>query len=604
MSSKRRLPIVVDLPTGDPRLGFESYVDVISRAILGGDPARFTVALYGDWGSGKSSLLKALKARLSPKASTEETAPEDDPILVDFDAWRYADKGAVALSMLLRIERAVELRSQTDRVSAKVRKGLTSTLSVIRQVIKSVQISAWGFNVGVQVPEATSTTDAETALQPFDQLSDIASHLPSGQRIVVLIDDLDRCTPEAVVDVVEAINVLTDITGIVFVLALDYRYLTGAIRQKYKNIDADQFIENIVQVPFHIPTPQIDHFEFSHVIQNWDEVKSFMDGVDERELKDILRFGLRSNPRQLKRLLNLYLITAEIASIKNEMRHTALKLLALRISWPRVFSALQKDLEAVKRIEHPSIPWVELKFDEFVSNQWRRNQQATERAELGNGNNVEPVCSSSNADREFRSDFDLADEAQEDLDEFINRLLLDGGEDVYASDVLAVMVVAQETTRELSDSEQNVGEVKEAKSRLQDTYDRAPRFLQAAYDRAKSMVPIGADDNSIETPSYFRFSRSSARRNTVVYAIMRIRPRIETLRVNVTLFKTTYEDLSVANLPSEFVRDAKEVENSPGDLTSNLVLGGFDDEELAEERLNSLRRILEFAYDRVGNDES
>lgn len=590
ITSSERLPIVVDLPTHDPRLGFETYVDVIARAILGGYPARFTVALYGDWGSGKSSLLKALKGKLGVPPERNQPALGYSPILVDFDAWRYADKGAVTLSMLLRIESAVERRTQTDGVSAQVREGLKKTLSVIRQVIKSVQISAWGLNFSMQPQDASASTDAEAALQPFEQLSDIASQLPSDQRIIVFIDDLDRCTPEAVVDVVEAINVLTDIEGIVFVLALDYRYLTNAIRAKYKDVDADQFIEKIVQVPFHIPTPQIDNLEFSHVINNWDEVSSFLSGVSEDDLKAILRLGLRSNPRQLKRLINLYLITSAIANIEEPMRNTALKLLALRISWPTVFLALQKDLEVRKRADKNSDSWRKLKFDDFLAS-WRRNQQAVPQGEIAGVGEEESSL-------EFKSDFGLPEDGAEALDEFFSTLFLDEGEDVQADDVLSVMLVAQETTRDPGADELTAQEP--SGGRLRITYDLAPDYLRDAFERAKNLSDFGDEDNSQEMPHYYRFSRSTNRRNTVVYAIMRIRPKIETLRIEVTLFDTSSGDLGAADLPEGFVNQLKQVEGSAGDWNGTVILDGLEDQFVADEKFEQLKRILRFAYDRVG----
>ncbi len=69
-----------------------------------------------------------------------------------------------------------------------------------------------------------------------------------------MVDDLDRCTPDGVVNVLEAIHVLTDIEGFVFVVALDREYLTKAIMQKYREDGlAERFIEKIVQIPFSIP---------------------------------------------------------------------------------------------------------------------------------------------------------------------------------------------------------------------------------------------------------------------------------------------------------------------------------------------------------------
>ena len=56
-----RLPIIVGTPSATPGLGFDSYAEGIAAAALDGAPARYTIGLYGPWGTGKSSLLQSVK---------------------------------------------------------------------------------------------------------------------------------------------------------------------------------------------------------------------------------------------------------------------------------------------------------------------------------------------------------------------------------------------------------------------------------------------------------------------------------------------------------------------------------------------------------------
>lgn len=100
-------------------------------------------------------------------------------------------------------------------------------------------------------------------------------------RIVVLVDDLDRCTPETIVNVIETIHTLTDLERFVFVLALDYEYLASAIRNRYPTSDEHQFIENIVQVPFQIPPVEFTSESVAEVIgyELWREIhRDWLDG--------------------------------------------------------------------------------------------------------------------------------------------------------------------------------------------------------------------------------------------------------------------------------------------------------------------------------------
>ena len=55
------IPIIADLPTADPGLGFAEYASAFACAIRGGTPPEFTIGIDGSWGSGKSSLLRAIE---------------------------------------------------------------------------------------------------------------------------------------------------------------------------------------------------------------------------------------------------------------------------------------------------------------------------------------------------------------------------------------------------------------------------------------------------------------------------------------------------------------------------------------------------------------
>jgi chromosomal replication initiation ATPase DnaA len=86
------IQIIADIPTRSPGLGFEEYVEALTDAIRGGDPPQFTIGLYGPWGSGKSSLLSAIHARL------EKYHPEVVPVV--FEAWRYDQSQHLVVPLL------------------------------------------------------------------------------------------------------------------------------------------------------------------------------------------------------------------------------------------------------------------------------------------------------------------------------------------------------------------------------------------------------------------------------------------------------------------------------------------------------------------------
>lgn len=74
-------------------------------------------------------------------------------------------------------------------------------------------------------------------------------------RIVLYIDDLDRCPTELVVQVLEAVHLLLAFPLFVVVVAVDSRWLTSSLREHYAQLDGDgaapeDYLEKIFQIPF------------------------------------------------------------------------------------------------------------------------------------------------------------------------------------------------------------------------------------------------------------------------------------------------------------------------------------------------------------------
>jgi hypothetical protein len=75
-------------------------------------------------------------------------------------------------------------------------------------------------------------------------------------RLVVFIDDLDRCTPDKVPEVLEAIKLFTTTRRCVYVLGLDHDIVRQGIETKYEFPESEgaaEYLEKIVQIPFHLP---------------------------------------------------------------------------------------------------------------------------------------------------------------------------------------------------------------------------------------------------------------------------------------------------------------------------------------------------------------
>ena len=80
-------------------------------------------------------------------------------------------------------------------------------------------------------------------------------------RILVLIDDLDRCEPAKAVEVLQAVNLLLNFRSFVVCLGIDARIITGAVEKHYEGLlgragaSGYEYLDKIVQIPFRIPEP-------------------------------------------------------------------------------------------------------------------------------------------------------------------------------------------------------------------------------------------------------------------------------------------------------------------------------------------------------------
>ncbi len=341
----KTIPVVVDVPTETPKLDFEKYVEGITAAVLGGSPARYTVGIYGPWGSGKSSLLSAVAKMLSTPPERGHAA--GSPIVVRFDAWRYQKADDLIFPLLAAVEDAI--------VAARPANGsrLAKMGAKLSKFVGALEVSFMGvgarFESGGSEPKQADSS--REFWSPFSTLSGLGSSEEESERIVVMVDDLDRCAPDRVMNVLEAIHVLTDIEGFVFVLALDREYLTKAIQERYSEdrAGAERFIEKIVQIPFTIPQRRVTGAVLNDIIDGWNEDRglrgTWFNAGDERILETIVSVALRSNPRQVKRLINLYLLIRHMEWHSISDTGLLLRVLGLQLALPTDYIRLGWEIE-------------------------------------------------------------------------------------------------------------------------------------------------------------------------------------------------------------------------------------------------------------------
>jgi KAP family P-loop domain len=430
-------------------LGFRVHVELVRSVVTDAKQLPVTIGIFADWGGGKSSLMKLLEKSLDPEiwpAGSAERARCEKIACLYFNGWLFEGyddaKSAILTSVLLAL-------GEHMRFGPKIRDKVVSLLKsvnwmrVARLGFKHVAVPAFGaFASGgatlvpgllgavpgsVDLPwgkkessgdkEGEKTPAKESGIKDSEWEDLIKKDESSGsmmdvrsfrvkfsnllkeckiESLVILIDDLDRCSPERIIENLEAIKLFLNVENTAFVIGADKRIVQHAIEWRYNQdgggpaLDDDtrvaitkDYLEKLIQVPYRLPRLSPSEIEsymtllFCHSHLGEEESRScraaceqqreanrygtFGYGAVKDHLKDkvpapladalafcassapLITECLKGNPRQVKRFLNALQLRkklAEIAKLTNVEDAALVKLMILEYSQEKLFFEL------------------------------------------------------------------------------------------------------------------------------------------------------------------------------------------------------------------------------------------------------------------------
>ncbi len=315
------------------------------------------VAIYGDWGTGKTSAmrwlegllaiwnrqyaeLRALRAQAAEAEADDEhgdhdghNAPSDPGVIVRsvwFCPWKYRDQDEVWRGLIAEVILAsIDVRGATEeRVLTAVKQlGMFLGRSFLH-ALASMRLSVGGASVDMRRidevladyrdtahPEAAYLNQFEYTLGKWirDTISD------AGERMVVFIDDLDRCMPEVALRVLEALKLYLNIPDLVFVVGVDRGVIDQLVREHYtrlglepeksKHYLAKMFQVEVVVAPSESQAEDFLDLQLRAISESTNKYWTTRLSAHEQEIfRDVLLQLAKRNPRELKRLLNSALI--------------------------------------------------------------------------------------------------------------------------------------------------------------------------------------------------------------------------------------------------------------------------------------------------------
>lgn len=309
--------IISDAAVGCSRdmLQFARYVDpLITLFDDGYAETPFTVGIFGSWGSGKSTLLKMLNERL-----------ENEPykgrfICVNFNPWIYRGEENMLIPLLhtLRDELS-ESKWEKFKESAE-RIGNVLVRLAAGVILKHVTAEAVSLESIEKIEEQYNkergrVTSEMRKLHETLQHEVTRIHNDGKTRLIFFIDDLDRCEPDEIINLLESVKLFFDLEHAFIVLAIDKEVIDRGVEIKYSKFRfakdrklslGAEYLEKMVQLPLYLYPPSTDQVSFF--------MDAFGPADDVKKLLPLLKQVILPNPRKIKRVLNILEVTRQIAT--------------------------------------------------------------------------------------------------------------------------------------------------------------------------------------------------------------------------------------------------------------------------------------------------
>ncbi|WP_067488323.1 KAP family P-loop NTPase fold protein [Nocardia ignorata] len=361
-------PLLSDEPSKKDLLSFEGIASTVVDAIFDDALDPIALGVSGSWGSGKTTVLELIKSRITVESASRSGG---QVLVVQVDPWRFdplvGPKESLIAAVLFELEGAIKDADGSGKKAFALVKRLAKRVNWS----KAIQMAA-STAITLQLPKLEDlpdlinggdeeSQDSETKPQGMDQFrEDFEALLDSDglkhiSRVVVLVDDLDRCLPPTVVQTLEAIRLFLSAKRMSFVIAADEARVAESIQHHLK-LDAAQregeetvaelYLHKIVQTTVPIPAlsrvdtqaylflllcrASVDDDQYDSLVADCMHLRHTEGSLEKLEvpagvdldeplaiaarLTPILYEKLRGNPRRIKRFLNDLNVRHTVAS--------------------------------------------------------------------------------------------------------------------------------------------------------------------------------------------------------------------------------------------------------------------------------------------------
>ena len=231
--------------------------------LLMAQEAACSIAIDGRWGSGKTFFVKqtilAINA-MNPRSQMEdnkrrdiksrlllsEASQENYDLAVYFDAWENDNDTDPALSLIYEITKQLSLEYEFEE------KSFIDTMAYIAEVISARNVSGLLNNLRGEDPIELFKRQKKLGEKIEQFFSEIL--IERGERLIVFIDELDRCKPTFAVRLLEQIKHYLCDERITFVFSVNVKELQHTVKQYYGyDFDACRYLDRFFELRIALP---------------------------------------------------------------------------------------------------------------------------------------------------------------------------------------------------------------------------------------------------------------------------------------------------------------------------------------------------------------
>lgn len=304
-TAEQKVPVLnCDLPLDDPaqdEFGYASFAKHLAETIMEAPcPKGLVFSINGAWGSGKTSAAHFVQFYL------EKYPKRQRPIVISFNPWWFNGPEQLATQFLNQFQASLPK-------SSNALKSIGSKLAEYRNEIGTA------ISLATQLPFAKELAAAylkNLTNEPKDVVklkSELSSKLDTlDKKIVFVIDDIDRLTPDEIKELFKVIKALADFPNVIYLLVFDQETVSTSL-EKVLGINGETYLEKIVQTPLTLPA--IDPIKLrSSLFEKLDRLLSSFpfQEIDDTYWGNIYHEGLNHyirKPRDITRIINAINVT-------------------------------------------------------------------------------------------------------------------------------------------------------------------------------------------------------------------------------------------------------------------------------------------------------